>query len=294
MAEQKQAWTGVTFGSRWLLESLVSLLRLVDVRVVYAFSALLVIPVTLCFPGARHQYRFLRQRMAMGRLRALWNTYRNHCLFGQVVIDRFAMYAGKTFPIRLHGYEHFDRLAKGKDSFVQLSAHVGNYELAGYSLVAEDKVMHALVFAGEKATVMESRERMFSASRIRMIPIMPDGSHLFAINSALAGGEIVSMPADRVFGSGKTVAVSFLGSDVHLPQGPFRIAVMRGCKVLSVNVMKYRGKTYDIYVTPLPYDQEATRETQVRTLAQAYADELERVVRQYPTQWYNYFDFFRQ
>lgn len=290
----EKQWQGTTLGSERLLHSLIWLLRHVDVRIVYAFAAIFVVPVTLMVNhGRRFIYQYLRCRQGMSRLKAAWHTYRNFCIFGQVVIDKFAMFAGRKFDMRTEGYEHFKTLASAKDGFVQLSAHIGNYEMAGFSLVSETKRFNALVFGGEKATVMQGRKHLFEHSRIRMISVKPDMSHLFEINDALADGEIMSIPADRIFGSQKAIEVNILGAACHLPMGPFAVAVSRGVEVLAVNVMKTKSRQYTIYVTPLPYDHTLRQREQAQQLANAYAAELERMLRMYPDQWYNYFDFWK-
>lgn len=135
---------------------------------------------------------------------------------------------------------------------------------------------------------------MFHDNNLRMIPIRGDMSHLFDISQALSEGEIVSMPADRIFGSDKAVTVSLLGARTHIPEGPFRVATMRGLDVLAVNVMKTSPRSYKIYVAPLEYDKEAPRREQVAELANSYARELQRVVTLHPEQWYNYFEFWKQ
>ena len=116
-------------------------------------------------------------------------------------------------------------------------------------------------------------------------------SHLFEINYALQEGQTVSIPADRVFGSSKTLTVQLLGAEARLPEGPFRVAAMRGLDVLAVNVMKEHTRSYRIYVTPLHYDKQQSRSQQVQELAKGYVAELERMLRLYPAQWYNYFEF---
>jgi predicted LPLAT superfamily acyltransferase len=229
--------------------------------------------------------------MGFGRLKSALKTYQNHCLFGQVVIDRFAMYAGKKFRIEIEGLEYYQKLTSGKESFIQLSSHMGNYEIAGYTLMHDKKTLNALVFFGEKASVMSNRARLFSGTNIKMIPIRPDMGHLFEIDQALQRGEIVSMPADRIFGSQKKLQISFLGQVADFPYGPFSIATMRGLPVLAVHVMKLKCRTYKIYATPLPYDKEAPRQEQIKELAGKYVTELERMLSHYPTQWYNYFEF---
>lgn len=289
MAEKE--WDGTTYGNAGMHKCLIKLLRTVNIRVIYAFTNVFVIPVCLLLrKDWRHIYRYLRQRQGYGRVKAAFATYRNHCLFGQVVIDRFAMYAGHKFRIEIEGYDNFLQLSNRKEGFVQLSAHIGNYELAGYSLVAEQKRFNALVFAGEKETVMRNREKMFTGTNIHMITVQPDGSHVFEINEALLRGDIMSMPADRIFGSPKHLDVEILGGKVKLPMGPFATIAARGMNAIAVNVMKERLDTYKIYVTPLIYDHTVSIREQMRQLAQTYASELERMLKRYPEQWYNYFD----
>ena len=116
-------------------------------------------------------------------------------------------------------------------------------------------------------------------------------SHLFELDRALSEGQIVSMPADRFSGSDKAVTLTFLGTDTRFPIGPFSVATMRGLDVLAVNVMKTDTKRYTIFVKPLRYDKEAPRKEQVCQLAAAYVEELEHIVRRFPEQWYNYYDF---
>ena len=141
---------------------------------------------------------------------------------------------------------------------------------------------------------MKNRNRMFAETNTRMIAISPDMSHLFEIDKALADGEIVSMPADRFSGSAKYIEHDFLGAKARFPLGPFSASTMRGLDVLAVNVMKTSLRGYKIYVTPLPYDKTATRQEQIRQLSLAYVRELERRVRQYPAQWYNYYEFWNR
>ena len=293
MAEQN--WPGTTYGNEWMHKWLIRLLRFIDTRVLYLFVAVFIIPVCLILnPSRGIAYRYFRKRIGYGRLKSAWKTYVNHCLFGQVVVDRFAMYAGKKFKVEVEGEEHFARLAAKNEGFMQLSAHIGNYEIAGYTLVSEDKRFNALVFAGEKASVMRNRDKMFAGTNINMIAMSPDMSHLFEIDKALKEGEIVSMPADRISGSQKFIEHDLLGAKAKFPLGPFSVATMRGLDVLAVNVMKTSLKSYKIYVTPLPYDKTASRQEQIRQLSGAYVAELEKRVKQYPTQWYNYFEFWNR
>ena len=292
MAEKE--WAGTTYGNGWMHKWLIRMLRLIPVGVLYAFVALFIVPVCLIVnPGRKSTYRYFRHIWAYSPMKSFLKTYRNFYLFGQVVVDRFAMYAGKKFRIEIEGYDEFLVRADRAEGFIQMSVHVGNYEIAGYTLRAEKKRFNALVFAGEKDSVMENRNRMFGETNIQMIGIRNDMSHLFEINQALSNGEIVSMPADRFFGSQKSITHSLLGKEASFPLGPFAVAVSRSLDVLAVNVMKSSSTGYKIYVTPLAYDKNAPKKEQISQLSTAYVHELERILHIYPEQWYNYFDFWK-
>lgn len=289
----EKQWDGTTYGNGLMHRWLIGLLRRIDVRIIYVFAYVFVVPPCLLRPGYKFIYRYFRERFGLSPLAAFWKTYLQHGMFAQAIIDKFAMYAGKRFDIDIEGYEHFECLAKRPEGFVQLSSHVGNYEIAGYSLVAENKPFNALVFFGEKASVMENRMKMFEHTNIRMIPIREDMSHLFELDNALSNGQTVSIPGDRIWGSSKTVTVNILGKEARLPMGPFKVITTRALDAIVVHVVKVAARRYKIFVTPLNYDKEASRNTQVEQLSTQYAAEVERVVRLYPTQWYNYFPFWR-
>lgn len=288
----EREWAGDTFGTDFMHRSLIWALRYSDVRIWYVFTAVLIIPFCLLFSeAARTSWHYFRKRQKCGKAKSLRRTYMNLVMYSQVVIDRFALYAGKRMPLEVINSDVFRELADKPEGFVILSAHVGCYEMAGYELDSPVKPLNALVFANEKKAVMQGRSQLFSPHNIRMIPVARDMSHLFKIEEALANGEIVSIPADRVFGSNRTVGVNLLGATARLPEGPFRVAVMRGLNVLTVNVMKTGSKSYTAYISKLDYDKSAPRRQQVQQLADGYAAELERVLRMYPTQWYNFYEF---
>jgi len=262
--------------------ALISLLRILPLRLVYSIMAL-VIPfyMLLDHKGYLCSYRFYRRRMHYGAIKSFCFVYANEFSLGQTVIDRFALFARKKCEFEFEGHEAFKTLSSSPSGFVQVSAHIGNYELAGFSLRSVSKKIHTLVFPGEKEVVMRNRAEFFSRCNISMVPVSPDMSHIFSLSSALDAGDIVSMPADRSFGSSKTVQCEFMGSPAAFPQGPFKLAASKGVPVLSFFALKESARKYRVIMKEIPSD------------AAAFADILEDVVRQYPSQWFNFFDFWK-
>lgn len=298
MAELKHdKWVGTTYGNGFMHRWLIRFLRVIDVRILYLFTFLFVVPPTLLInaKARRAIYSFYRRGFGYGRLKSAWMTYKNHCAFSQVVIDRFAMYAGKKFRIDIDGFDNFLRLSHADGPFIQLSSHIGNYEIAGYSLRTDEKVFNALVFGGEKESVMANRNRLFAGNNIRMIHMSQDMSHLFEINRVISDGEILSMPADRIFGSQKCFELPFLGLKAKFPQGPFVMGAIKDVPMLFVSVMKVGAKRYHITVSNIVAnaDTDSPRK-KAESLAHAYVSLLEQTVRKHPAQWYNYFDFWTE
>ena len=140
---------------------------------------------------------------------------------------------------------------------------------------------------------MMERNKLLSKHNIKIVPTRDDMSHIFDLNNALSEGNIVTMPADRIVGSQKSVEVTLLGGKAQLPMGPFLIPTMRDLDVISVNVMKTSPKGYTIYITPLPYDKAAPRQKKINQLADSYTEQIDKMLKRYPTQWYNFFDFWK-
>lgn len=289
-------WKGTTGGLPWMQRSLVKILAITDQRIIYGIMAL-VIPFYMLFNkrGFQAQYDFFRYRLLHQPFKAFWCVYLNHFRFGQIIIDRFAVYGDRKFQFEMEGFDLWQRYEHQEDGFVQISSHIGNYELAGYSLKSARKRLNALVFLGETPTVMQNRLRVFTPNNINMVPVMPDMSHIFTLNTALSNGEIVSMPGDRIFGSQKTLSCSFLGSSASFPIGPFMLTLTRKCPLIAVFVMKKDWRTYHIIIREIEVkDKGLKKQEALQQLADHFTQVLEEVVRQYPTQWFNYYDFWQK
>lgn len=302
MEENKQTtvrqWSGKTDGYGWMQKCLIYIYCVMDLRFLY-YPMALVIPFYMLFgrKGYKAMYHYFHHRLHERPLKAFVSVYINHYTFGQVVLDRFAAYAGKKFQLDIDHYDLYQHYANDEKGFMILTAHIGNYELAGYTLISKGKRFNTLVYSGESDTINENRNRMLSKNNIRLIGIKADMSHLFIINNALRDGEIMSMAADRIFGSNKYVNCSFLGKEAKFPVGPFALAVQREVPVLIVFVMKNSVKHYQVYIHPIKLDVDernlSTKE-KIQILADKYVAQLEKTIKQYPTQWFNYFEFWEQ
>ncbi|MDR1847773.1 MAG: lipid A biosynthesis (KDO)2-(lauroyl)-lipid IVA acyltransferase [Bacteroidales bacterium] len=292
-------WKGST-GGGWTGQMLLLVLfRLGLLRFSYVFMAAIV-PFYMIFnrKGFNAIYSYFRLRLGYSRAKAFRKTYRNHYLFGQVILDRFAVFAGKRnlFSVEVIGEEYFTKLSNGTTGFVMANSHVGNAEIGGYLLKAKAKKVNVLVYHGETKVVKANRQRILEENNIALIPVQNDMSHIFFINSALRNGEILSVFCDRTYltdeRSNKIRHCNFMGAKAAFPIGTFELAVRFKMEMIALFAVKKSARKYVIYVCPLSIEPSATtKEEKVMMYLDKYVTELETVLSQYPEQWFNYYDF---
>ena len=280
-------WTGRTDGLPWMHRSLIWMLKGIPISVFYGVMDVVIIFYMLFVRSAYlASYHYFRQRHHKSILSSFGNVYLTFRQFGQVVIDRFAVYAGRHFDFEIEGNEHVMQAMRDGNGCIMLSSHVGNYEMAGYFL-RPTRRMCALMFGGEKGTILDNRKRIFESNGIQIITQDENWTYIHAINDALSNGDMLTLLADRNFGSPKTIEADILYARTHLPRGPFSIAQMyKEATTVSVFVMKDTASCYHIYVERL-YAQSANE------YAQQFATKLTQIVSRYPNQWYNFYDFWQ-
>ena len=285
-------WKGRTDGLPWMIRSLVAVMRVLDRRAIYLVMALIV-PFYMIFnhKGYKAIYRFFRQRLGLGPLKSFLKVYANHFRFGQVIVDRYAAFAGKRFRFAFDGNDMFLAMLNEPGGFVQLSSHIGNYEMVGYSLTSTTKKINGLFYGGESEVMMEFRRKILSMHNIGLIEVNGSMEHIFQMNAAIDRGEIVSMTGDRMLGSPKSFRCQFMGADANFPMGPFALAVQKEVPIVAVFCMRGKWGVYNVYVRKITAAPGLPPRASMQDMAQKFAAELESIVRLYPTQWFNYYDF---
>jgi predicted LPLAT superfamily acyltransferase len=292
--KKEKEWEGVTGGHTLGQKALKITFSLVDVRVGYALLAC-VVPFYMLFSRKGYQaiYRYFRERHGYSPLKSFLKTYRNHYLFGQMLLDRFAVYAGQRNAFKVENPDNplFLQLLDSPGGFILAGAHTGNPELCGYLLKQRKKRINVLVFGGETVEVQKNRTEVLESNHVRLIPVADDLAHVFLINDALANGEIVSMPCDRTFGSAKSVECEFLNGKACFPVGAFALAVQFRVPVLAMFVLKISASRYRIHLAPISPQPGQPKREQIDGMTRCFARELERIVKQYPEQWFNFYPF---
>lgn len=110
---------------------------------------------------------------------------------------------------------------------------------------------------------------------IQLIVIEPVNNH-----------ELICFTGDRSFDKAKVVRAEFLGQKADFPAGPFHLVTRFKIPYSFVFNMKGRGRSYNFYATPAKVNEGS-----IESMVEEYAKVLEAMIRKYPEQWFNYYDF---
>ncbi|RZJ35251.1 MAG: lipid A biosynthesis acyltransferase [Flavobacterium sp.] len=238
-------------------------------------------------------YAYFRHRHGYSDWRARVNVYKSYYCFGQTLIDKVSIAAGmrNKFTYEFDGVEILLRLLEQKQGAVLISAHVGNFEIAEFffSELDLDFRINLVTTDLEHSAIKSYLESISKKSSIRFIIIKDDLSHIFEINGALTRNELVCFTGDRYFEGVKFLTHDFLGAEAAFPAGPFLIASRLKVPVVFVYVMKERNQHYHLFAR-----EAEVKHRDERALLKAYVNSVESIVRRYPLQWFNYFDFWKK
>jgi predicted LPLAT superfamily acyltransferase len=291
------SWKGKTRGGVLGYRIFVWTLKHLGISFAYFLLCFVVTYFLFASPKAfRSLYQYFRRFMGFGFFRSIAGIYRNYYLFGQILLDKIAMLAGfqNRFTFDFEGEEYLRQMDRGG---LLISGHIGNWEIAGQLLNRLEKNVNIILFDAEHEQIKGYLSDVLTNRRVNFIIIREDYSHLEEIKQAFGRHEIVAMHGDRFIEGNKVLAVDFLGKPAPFPTGPVNLAARFGVPVSYVFAVKETRKHYHFYATPLRLVEFTTnlrkRELILREAVEAYVSALERVVRRYPLQWFNYYDFWK-
>lgn len=289
-----QAWRGQTGGTHWMQRALVWMFRHMPIRMVYSIMHFWLIWYVIVRSTERHGAYIFHRRRGRNRWQASFDVYRSFYHFGKVILDRFAVYSGHRFDITVENKELYYDKVKGKEGFVMLFSHLGNSEMAAYTMNTPDKKMNILAFGGESPVVMANRAKVLSENNIGMI-IMNSGEmgHIFAIHDAISRGEVLTVAGDRNMGE-KAIDCDFMGGKAPFPAGVFQLCAAIKCPILLTFVIKEQGNNYRIYTEELEVNHALSRAEKAKNLAQQFAARLEQMAYKYPYEWFNFYKFWNE
>ena len=290
------AWQGKSKGSPLGYRIFVFILRVGGVMPAYLLLCFVALYYfLLSFKTTKSTYSYFRGRLGYSLWGSLRNVYRNYYIFGQSIIDKVVIMGNipNKFTFNFDGRHNLENMARMGKGGMLLSAHIGNWEIAGHLLRHIDTRLNIVMFDGERENIKRYMESVTGKMEVNLIIIKNDLSHIFQIDEALKNNELVCMHADRFIEGNKTISTEFLGADAKFPLGPFLLASRFKVPVSFVFAMKESTFHYHFFAsTPQNY-LDLDKHTGALQVLNDFVHEMETKVRRYPEQWYNYYNFWQ-
>jgi KDO2-lipid IV(A) lauroyltransferase len=182
------------------------------------------------------------------------------------------------------GEHHLDAALAAGRGVVLLTAHLGNWEFAGRLLSSRGRRTAHVVLSAEQDQALERYLRL-DGPQLRFVTRRHATSTL-GLLAALRRAELVAMQADRPTGGRGDAIVPFFGEPAAFPIGPFVLARAASAAVVIAFCAMAPGGRYRLEIDPPIWVKPGEETSALATTVAA----LERVIRAYPTQWFNFFD----
>ncbi len=147
------------------------------------------------------------------------------------------------------------------------------------NLVVDERAPESLTQA-----VKESKNN----PRLRTINLADGIGAMLEIGAAIKRKEAVIMAVDRVDDIKNSLEIDFLGERALFNTMPFKIAKKLNAPFVALNVIREGDQRLIIDISAIVQTQ---RKSDLETLIRTYSSSLQRCVKKYPLQWFNFYDF---
>ena len=221
--------------------------------------------------------------------------------FGGAICDKFRVWKGKIKDDELEiiDLERIkSELIGAQKGQILLTAHLGNVEICKALAARVDGFRMVILTYDENSRKFNEvlREISKNDGSVRMMAVNKlDVAAMLELKNIVESGEHIGIMGDRTpLGGDKAARVKFLGKEAGFNYGPYLIAGILGVKISSLWCQKIGGK-FRIELVPLASAVKLGRDkaASARQYLQIYVRELENRCKQTPTQWFNFFDFWR-
>lgn len=233
---------------------------------------------------------YFRKRLGYSWFKTAISIYKTYYVFGQTLVDKIAISSGlrSNYTYQFDGEQHIQEVLDLKKGGILISAHIGNFELAQYffkeKLTAES--ISIVITDQDHQHIKDYLKTYLKKDEMHFIIVKDDMSHIFEINGALAQNRIICIAGDRYLSNTKCMEAELLGKITKFPLGPFHLGTRLDVPVLFVYVMREPKRHYHLYARRIE-----VKPRNAQDLLEKYTQNVEQMVKKYPLQWFNFYDF---
>lgn len=289
-------WSGKSKGTILGYQIFANCIKKLGIRAAYSVLVFVAFYYFVAYPTSfKAMFSYFKNRQNFPFLKAVFAVYKSYFVFGQVLIDKVAISAGlrNKFTFDFDGIDILKQLLSEKKGGILISAHIGNFEIAEkfFAEIDLNSQIHIVTVDQEHSVIKEYLESLHTDKpNVQFIYVKEDMSHIFEINNALTNNDLICFTGDRYFGNTKTMEGKLLDAEALFPAGTFMLASRLKAPVAFVYVMKESNLHYHLYTRRAP----DFKHRDAQAVLNAYTESVENMLKKYPYQWFNYFDFWKK
>ena len=251
----------------------------------------------LAFGGAARAATRAFLRRVHGRKPTLREQYDLFFSFASTLHDRIYLLKNRfdLFDIDVSGTEVFD-----ERGMLLMGAHLGSFEAmrASGRHLGHRRVVMAMY--EENARRTNTVLAAIDPAAMQDIIALGRADSMLELAERLDAGALVGVLADRTLGDEPVIHVDFLGELAAFPTGPMRMAAALRRRVIFMVGLYRGGNAYEVHFesladfTDLEGLARAERECRIEAAVVGYAKRLEHYAREAPSNWFNFYDFWRR
>lgn len=235
-------------------------------------------------------------RRVLGRQPRARDRFRQVMSFATTIHDRVYLLNERfeLFDISVIGEElMIDRLGSGRGAFL-IGAHLGSFELTRALGRRHAGLRVAMVAYEDNAQKLNAMLAAINPAAKVDTVALGSVEAMLRVRELLEEGVFVGMLGDRTPTGEGVMAVSFLGGVAKFPLGPMRAAALLNRQVILMLGLYLGGNRYRVVfeqIADFAAVGKREREATVQEAVTRYARRLEEYCRQYPYNWFNFYQF---
>jgi lauroyl/myristoyl acyltransferase len=218
--------------------------------------------------------------------------------YAQMIADSYALHQGRPldFDVSSYGRHHLlDAVGRGQGA-IAATGHLGMWQVGPFLAEWRGLPQFYMAMAAEPNPLVQKFEDRFR-DRFRIIYTTESPFSVLKLAAVLREGAIVGMQLDRHLG-GHAIPVPFCGQTAYFPTGPATLARAAGAPLVpSFFVVEpapagQRRRLSHYLDSAISVPRTRDRDADVAQATYQLVAAYERLVRRFPTQWYQFYDFF--
>ncbi len=278
-------------GSAWSIQLALFLYKLFG----YKFLYTLLYPITFFYflvaKNAKEPLKIYYKNLGIEFNNKIY--YEHLRIFAVCMVDRFA---SKINPENYtFEYENIEIPVKTLESgTVLVYSHFGGWAASSSGVHVKNKI-HIVMREAMLDGMREVENALGLKSQLNIIDLN-QGTIAVSVQiaNALMNEEVVTIMADRASNAKAEMEVLFLNKKARFNKNPFQIAYKTDKPIVAYFIIFTGIQHYKVEYIIIDMDRSKAEDEAVREALIQYVKKFEEIIKQYPNQWFNFYDFWEK